>query len=79
MSLIELLDLFDPQLVFIDTFSRFVEGDENSSRVAHEFYDYSGRESYLWVQNSSHPLSQGRLRGHYAKSGEYPERNYLKL
>jgi hypothetical protein len=44
MSLVELLDFFQPQLVFIDTFSRFVEGDENSSRVAQEFYDYSGRE-----------------------------------
>jgi len=72
MSLIELLDFFNPQLVFIDTFSRFVEGDENSSRVAQEFYDYSGRElkrrniAYLRIDHVGKDASRG-ARGSSAK------------
>jgi hypothetical protein len=72
MSLVELLDFFQPQLVFIDTFSRFVEGDENSSRVAQEFYDYSGRElkrrniAYLRIDHVGKDASRG-ARGSSAK------------
>lgn len=72
MSLVELLDFFQPQLVFIDTFSRFVEGDENSSRVAQEFYDYSGRElkrrniGYLRIDHVGKDASRG-ARGSSAK------------
>lgn len=72
MSLVELLDFFEPQLVFIDTFSRFVEGDENSSRVAQEFYDFSGRElkrrniAYLRIDHVGKDASRG-ARGSSAK------------
>jgi hypothetical protein len=72
MSLVELLDFFQPQLDFIDTFSRFVEGDENSSRVAQEFYDFSGRElkrrniAYLRIDHVGKDVSRG-ARGSSAK------------
>lgn len=72
MSLVELLDYFEPRLVFLDTFSRFVEGDENSSRVAQEFYDFSGRElkrrniAYLRIDHVGKDASRG-ARGSSAK------------
>ena len=72
MSLVELLDYFEPQLVFLDTFSRFVEGDENSSKVAQEFYDFSGRElkrrniAYLRIDHVGKDASRG-ARGSSAK------------
>lgn len=71
-SLMELLDFFQPNLVFIDTFSRFVEGDENSSKVAQDFYDYAGRElkrrriAYLRIDHIGKDASRG-ARGSSAK------------
>lgn len=71
-SLIELLDFFQPNLVFIDTFSRFVEGDENSSKVAQDFYEYAGRElkrrriAYLRIDHIGKDASRG-ARGSSAK------------
>ena len=71
-SLVELLEFFQPNLVFIDTFSRFVEGDENSSRVAQDFYDYAGRElkrrriAYLRIDHIGKDASRG-ARGSSAK------------
>ena len=71
-SLCQLLDYFKPQLVFIDTFSRFVEGDENSSKVAQDFYEYAGRElkkrniAYLRIDHVGKDASKG-ARGSSAK------------
>ena len=71
-SLCQLLDYFKPKLVFIDTFSRFVEGDENSSKVAQDFYEYAGRElknrniAYLRVDHVGKDVSKG-ARGSSAK------------
>ena len=39
-----ILDKFQPQLVFLDTFSRFLDGDENLSITAQKFYQWTGRE-----------------------------------
>jgi hypothetical protein len=39
-----ILDKFQHQLVFLDTFSRFLDGDENLSITAQKFYQWTGRE-----------------------------------
>jgi RecA-family ATPase len=71
-SLTELVDYFEPNLVFIDTFSRFVEGDENSSKVAQDFYEHAGRElkrrgiAYLRIDHIGKDASRG-ARGSSAK------------
>jgi hypothetical protein len=71
-SLTELVDYFQPNLVFIDTFSRFVEGDENSSKVAQDFYEHAGRElkrkriAYLRIDHIGKDASRG-ARGSSAK------------
>jgi hypothetical protein len=71
-SLSELVDYFQPNLVFIDTFSRFVEGDENSSKVAQDFYEHAGRElkrkriAYLRIDHIGKDASRG-ARGSSAK------------
>lgn len=71
-SLSELVDYFQPNLVFIDTFSRFVEGDENSSNVAQDFYEHAGRElkrkkiAYLRIDHIGKDASRG-ARGSSAK------------
>lgn len=71
-SLTELVDYFQPNLVFIDTFSRFVEGDENSSNVAQDFYEHAGRElkrkkiAYLRIDHIGKDASRG-ARGSSAK------------
>jgi hypothetical protein len=71
-SLSQLLDHFEPQLVFIDTFSRFVDGDENSSKVAQDFYEFAGRElkkrniAYLRIDHVGKDASKG-ARGSSAK------------
>ena len=71
-SLNELLNFFQPNLVFIDTFSRFVEGDENSSKVAQDFYEHAGREmkrrniAYLRIDHIGKDAARG-ARGSSAK------------
>jgi hypothetical protein len=71
-DLSQILDLFQPDLVFIDTFSRFVEGDENGSAVAHTFYEHTGRElkrrgiAYLRIDHIGKDASRG-ARGSSAK------------
>jgi len=71
-SLSQLLDYFDPKFVVIDTFSRFVEGDENSSKVAQDFYEYAGRElkrrniAYLRIDHVGKDPGKG-ARGSSAK------------
>lgn len=42
-AIIRILDLFKPQLLVLDTFSRFVEGDENQSMTAQTFYNWTGK------------------------------------
>jgi hypothetical protein len=39
----QLLERFQPRLVILDTFSRFVQGDENTSSTVQEFYEWSGK------------------------------------
>jgi hypothetical protein len=71
-SFCQLLDYFTPQFVVIDTFSRFVEGDENSSKVAQDFYEFAGRElkrrkiAYLRIDHIGKDASKG-ARGSSAK------------
>jgi hypothetical protein len=71
-SFCQLLDYFSPKFVVIDTFSRFVEGDENSSKVAQDFYKYAGRElkrrkiAYLRIDHIGKDASKG-ARGSSAK------------
>lgn len=38
------IDKYQPDLVFFDTFSRFLDGDENLSKTAQEFYAHTGSE-----------------------------------
>lgn len=42
-AIIKVLDLFEPQLLVLDTFSRFLEGDENQSMTAQTFYNWTGK------------------------------------
>ena len=71
-DLTQILDLFQPDLVFIDTFSRFVEGDENGSAVAQNFYEHTGRElkrrgiAYLRIDHIGKDATRG-ARGSSAK------------
>ena len=71
-SLSELVEHFRPNLVFIDTFSRFVEGDENSSSVAQDFYEHAGRDlkrrniAYVRLDHIGKDASRG-ARGSSAK------------
>jgi hypothetical protein len=71
-TLIQYLEHFTPDLVFIDTFSRFVEGDENGAAVAHNFYQFVGRElkkrniAYLRIDHVGKDASKGS-RGSSAK------------
>ena len=70
--MIQYLEHFTPDLVFIDTFSRFVEGDENGAAVAHNFYQFVGRElkkrniAYLRIDHVGKDASKGS-RGSSAK------------
>ena len=70
--MIQYLEHFTPDLVFIDTFSRFVEGDENGAAVAHSFYKFVGRElkkrniAYLRIDHVGKDASKG-ARGSSAK------------
>lgn len=41
---IQVLEMYQPDLVFLDTFSRFLDGDENLSKTAQEFYNHTGKE-----------------------------------
>jgi hypothetical protein len=74
-SLAQILDYFQPELVFIDTFSRFVEGEENGSAVAQSFYEYTGKElkrrgiAYLRIDHVGKDASKG-ARGSSAKSDD---------
>lgn len=74
-NITQLLDYFQPNLVFIDTFSRFVEGDENSSAVAQEFYLNVGQElkkravAYLRLDHIGKDASRG-ARGSSAKGDD---------
>jgi hypothetical protein len=71
-TMIHYLEHFTPDLVFIDTFSRFVEGDENGAAVAHNFYQFVGRElkkrniAYLRIDHVGKDASKGS-RGSSAK------------
>lgn len=42
-AIIKVLDLYNPQLLVLDTFSRFLEGDENQSMTAQTFYNWTGK------------------------------------
>ena len=39
----QLLEMYQPKLVILDTFSRFVDGEENSSATVQEFYKWCGK------------------------------------
>lgn len=39
----QLLEMYKPKLVILDTFSRFVDGEENSSATVQEFYKWCGK------------------------------------
>ncbi len=74
-TFIGFLDFFKPDLVFIDTFSRFVSGDENGAKVAHDFYDNTGRElkkrgiAYLRIDHVGKDPNKG-ARGSSAKGDD---------
>lgn len=74
-TLAQLLDYFQPELVFIDTFSRFVEGEENGSAVAQTFYEHTGKElkrrgiAYLRIDHVGKDATKG-ARGSSAKSDD---------
>jgi hypothetical protein len=38
-----IIETFKPQLVVLDTFSRFIEGDENLAQTAQTFYNWTGK------------------------------------
>lgn len=42
-ALSAVMDRIQPDFVFFDTFSRFLEGDENLSRTAQDFYNWTGK------------------------------------
>jgi hypothetical protein len=74
-TLCSLLDYFEPELVIIDTFSRFVEGEENGASVAQTFYEHTGKTlkrrgiAYVRIDHIGKDASKG-ARGSSAKADD---------
>jgi hypothetical protein len=74
-TLATLLDLYHPDFVFFDTFSRFVDADENLAKTVQDFYNWTGRTlkkrgiGYMRLDHTGKNTSVG-ARGTSAKTDD---------
>jgi RecA-family ATPase len=66
---------FKPELVILDTFSRFIEGDENQAQTAQTFYNWTGKQlkkngiAYVRIDHMGKNAS-AKVRGTSAKKDD---------
>lgn len=74
-GLLNVVDQLNPKLIIIDTLSRVIEGDENSSDTWNQFYKFTGKElkkrkiAYVRLDHEGKNASNG-ARGGSAKRGD---------